>query len=121
MIHPEYRLTVRFYRSANGHEPVREWLSGLSRTDKRTVGEDIKTVQLGWPLGMPLVRKLESNLWEVRVDLKDGIARVLFTTVQSTTEGSTMVLLHGFIKKSQQLPTADLALARSRMKEIRHG
>lgn len=89
----------------------------LSRTDKRTVGEDFKTVQLG----MPLVRKLESNLWEVRVDLKDGIARVLFTTVQSTTEGSTMVLLHGFIKKSQQLPTADLALARSRMKEIRHG
>lgn len=116
MTHPEYRLAVRFYRSAHGREPVREWLSGLSRTDKRTVGEDIKTVQLGWPLGMPLVRKLEPNLWEVRVDLKDGIARVLFTTV-----GAAMVLLHGFIKKSQQLPPADLALARSRMKEVRHG
>ena len=116
MTDPEYRLSARFYRSASGREPVREWLSGLSKADKRALGEDIKTVQLGWPLGMPLVRKLEPNLWEVRVDLKDGIARVLFTTV-----GSVMVLLHGFTKKSQQLPAADLALARSRMKEVRHG
>ena len=66
------------------------------------------------------VRKLEPNLWEVRVDLKDGIARVLFTVTQCDAMPA-MVLLHGFIKKSQHLPAADLALARSRMKEVRHG
>ncbi len=113
---PQYRLVVRFYRSANGREPVREWLAGLSKADKKAVGEDIKTVQLGWPLGMPLVRKLEPGLREVRVDVKDGIARVLFTTVDQV-----MVLLHGVIKKSRKLPQSDIDLARSRMKETQHG
>lgn len=111
-----YRLSVRFYRNANGREPVHEWLSGLSRADRKAIGEDIKTVQLGWPLGMPLVRKLEPELWEVRVSVKDGIARILFTTTQQQ-----MVLLHGVIKKSQKLPQIELDLARRRMKEIRYG
>jgi phage-related protein len=88
----------------------------MSRADRKCIGEDIKTVQLGWPLGMPLVRKLESGLWEVRVDLKGGIARVLFTIAWQA-----MVLVHGVIKKTQKLPQADMALARSRMKEVQHG
>ncbi|HVR82121.1 MAG TPA: type II toxin-antitoxin system RelE/ParE family toxin, partial [Luteimonas sp.] len=112
----QYRLAVRFYRNASGREPVHEWLGALSKADRKSIGEDIKTVQLGWPLGMPLVRKLEPNLWEVRMDVKHGIARVLFTTVDQA-----MVLLHGVIKKSQKLPQPDLDLARSRMKETRHG
>lgn len=111
-----YRLSVKFYRSGNDQEPARDWLAGLSKTDRKSIGEDIKTVQLGWPLGMPLVRKLEPGLWEVRIGLKDGIARVLFTTA-----GQTMVLLHGVIKKSQKLPAPDLKLARKRMKEVQHG
>ncbi len=57
-----------------------------------------KTVQFGWPLGMPLIRKLEPDLWEVRSNLKNRIARVLFTI--STDK---MILLHGFIKKSQKI------------------
>lgn len=110
------RLSVRFYVSASGSEPVREWWMELSKTDRRAVGEDIKTVQFGWPLGMPVVRKLEPGLWEVRSHLKDGIARVLFTTV-----GQAMVLLHGVVKKRQTLPKSDLDMARSRMKEVRNG
>lgn len=110
------RLAVHFYRAASGNEPVRDWLMSLSRNDRRTVGEDIKTVQLGWPLGMPVVRKLEPGLWEIRSHLKDGIARVLFTTV-----GQAMVLLHGLVKKRQTLPKSELGLARNRMKEVRHG
>lgn len=111
----DYRLEVRFYRNPAGSEPVREWLSGLNKADRRAVGADIKTVQLGWPLGMPLVRKLEPGLWEVRVRLSNGIARVLFTCV-----ASTMVLLHALVKKSQKLPKSDLDLARQRMKETSH-
>ncbi len=113
---PQYRLAVHFYRSVNGREPVREWLLALSKADRKVVGEDIKTVQFGWPLGMPLVRKLEPGLWEVRVDIKNGIARVLFTVVDQA-----MVLLHGVVKKSQKLPQSDLDLARSRMKEVQRG
>ena len=80
-----------------GNEPVREWLCGLVREDRKTLGEDIKTAQFGWPLGMPLIRKLATGLWEVRSHISTGIARVMFTV-----DGQTMVLLHGFQKKSQR-------------------
>jgi phage-related protein len=104
-------LEVYFYVSANGVEPVRDWLRELSATDKKTVGEDIKTVQYGWPLGMPLVRKMEARLWEVRIPLQNRIARILFTV-----QGNKMILLHGFIKKSQKTPKEDLAIAIKRLK-----
>jgi phage-related protein len=90
------------------------WLKGLSATDRKTIGEDIKTVQLGWPLGMPLVRHLGGGIWEVRARLDNRIARVLFVL-----SGSTMVLLHGFIKKQQETPKADLDLAIERLKELK--
>ena len=106
-------LSVCFFRTETGNEPVREWLKQLSALDRKTIGEDIKTVQFGWPLGMPLVRKLAKDLWEVRVHLVDRIARVLFTMV-----GHTMVLLHGFIKKTQQTPDGDLDMAMKRKKEF---
>jgi hypothetical protein len=54
------------------NEPVRDWLVGLSREDRKVVGRDVKTAQYGWPLGMPLIRKLEPGLWEVRSHIVDG-------------------------------------------------
>jgi phage-related protein len=112
MAPPDRVLFVYFYRSENGNEPVREWLRGLDIEDRKSIGDDIKTVELGWPIGMPLVRKMEAEIWEVRVDLRQRIARVLFTVIDDK-----MVLLHGFIKKSQQTPTSDLKLARTRMRQ----
>ncbi len=92
------KIAVHFYSSPLGHEPVRAWLRDLRKEDKRIIGEDIKTVEYGWPKGMPLVRKLDKGLWEVRSHISHKeIARVLFTVVSDT-----MVLLHGFIKKSQK-------------------
>ena len=93
-------LNVVFFRTYIGREPVREWLKSLDKLDRKTIGEDIKLVQFRWPLGMPLIRKIETDLWEVRSNLSGGrIARVLFTV-----GGSEMALLHGFIKKSQRAP-----------------
>jgi phage-related protein len=107
-------LTVRFYKTQGGNEPVRDWLLELPGVDRKTFGQDMKTVQFGWPLGMPLVRKLATNLWEVRVPLSTRTGRVLFTV-----EDGVMVLLHAFIKKSQATPKDDLDLAKSRMKQLR--
>lgn len=104
-------LAVSFFSTEAGREPVREWLKSLPREARRAIGEDVKTVQFGWPLGMPLVRKLERDLWEVRVRLPGGIARVFFTAGDGQ-----MVLLHGFIKKSQKTPADDLALAKARLR-----
>ena len=104
------RLQVVFYKSDSGKEPVRDWLKKLDKEDRKIIGEDIKTVQFGWPLGMPLVRKIEKGLWEVRIHLDNRIARILFTA----NEGM-MVLLNGFIKKSQKTPASELKVAKQRM------
>lgn len=105
-------LEVRFFRTSAGNEPVRDWLKARERADRRAIGEDIKTAQFGWPIGMPLIRKLEKDLWEVRTTLEDGIARVIFTV-----QHSRMILLHGFIKKSQKTPKNELDTARKRLKQ----
>lgn len=112
--HPGPILTVAFFKTDGGNEPVREWLKSLKREERKTIGEDIKTVQFGWPLGMLLTRKLEPGIWEVRSSISRGIARVLFTV-----EGHSMVLLHGFIKKSQMISGTDLQTARVRLVDLR--
>ena len=107
-------LDIRFYATELGAEPVREWLKLLPAIDRKVIGEDMKTVQFGWPLGMPLVRNMGGGIWEVRIRLENRIARVLFVL-----EGSTMVLLHGFIKKTQATSQQDLDLAKDRLKQLR--
>lgn len=109
-------LGVNFYRSDSGKEPVRDWLKSLSREDKKIIGEDIKTAQFGWPVGMPLIRGFGKGLYEVRSTLANRIARVIFTV-----EDNKMILLHGFIKKEQKTPKNDLELALKRLAKIKGG
>lgn len=108
----DIRLNVVFFRTESGAEPVRRWLKSLAISHKKAIGEDIKTVQFGWPLGMPLVEKLAPYLWEVRTKVPDGIARVLFTV-----DGPMMILLHGFIKKTRRIPQKEINVARSRLRQ----
>ena len=110
------KLPAVFYRAQRGTEPVREWLKELSKEDRRALGEDIAYVQYKWPLGKPSVDHLRGPIWEVRTRLDNRIARTLFA-VQS----GQMILLHGFIKKTQQTLTADIELALNRLKEWQHG
>ena len=77
------------------------------------IGEAVKTVQFSYPVGMPLVRKMSPDLWEVRINLSNKIARVLFTI-----KNQKMILLHGFIKKSQKTPNKELAIAEIRLKNL---
>ena len=108
------KLPASFYATASGNEPVREWLRGLDEADRRTIGQDIATAEFGWPLGMPLCRSLGKGLFEVRSNISSGrIARVIFAVVEER-----MVLLHGFVKKTQKTPKPDLELAARRLKEI---
>jgi phage-related protein len=111
------KIELVFYRSPAGNEPVRDWLSGLPEENRRAIGLDLQRVQYRWPVGMPLVRPMGKGLFEVRTDLPDRtIGRVLFCFY-----GGELYVLHGFIKKAQKTPPADLALARDRKKEIDNG
>jgi phage-related protein len=108
------RLPAFFYELPSGRVPVREWIRTLDAMDRKIIGEDIKDVEFSWPIGMPLVRALGGGLWEVRSSLTQGrIARVLFCI-----NAGRMVLLHGFIKKTQRTPPGDLSLALKRKQEI---
>ena len=108
------RLPAAFYRLPSGREPVREWLRILPAVDRKLIGEDIKDVEFSWPVGMPLCRALGKGLWEVRSELtQNRIARVLFCI-----HNERMVLLHGFIKKTQRTPAADFELAMMRKREL---
>jgi len=107
-------IRARFYEQNSGRSPVRDWIKRLSDADRKTVGKDIRVVEFGWPVGLPVCRPLSGHrgLWEVRSNISNGrIARVLFC-IQS----GEMILLHGFIKKSKTTPKSDLELA-----EVRKG
>jgi phage-related protein len=113
---PKKIISVDFYKQGNGREPVREWLKSLKKEERRLIGEDIKMVQTGWPLGMPLVCNLGKGLWEVRSTLPNTIARVFFVMYEGQ-----MVLLHAIIKKTQKTPQQDLEIASARAKETKRG
>ena len=105
-------LTAVFYRTASGNEPVREWLQSLTKPERFRIGVNLWKVQSEWPIGMPHVRPLGDSLHEVRSSLPHGIARVLFVV-----DGGDIVLLHGFIKKTQKTPPDALALAEKRRRD----
>lgn len=115
MVQRTEALEVYFYSTSSGNEPVREGLKDLPKEDRRIVGFDIKTVQYGYPIGMPLTRVLHGTggLEEIRCNLSNGIARIIFCV-----EDNTIILLHAFIKKTQKTPQKDLDIAIKRYKEL---
>ena len=91
-----------------------EWLHGLPKGDRHAIGIDLMRVQIGWPIGMPLVRGFGNGLWEVRSTLPSRrIARLLLCFHEGV-----IVVLHGFIKKTQKTPPDDLELAKKRKREV---
>ena len=114
MIDRSKKIVGRFYATATGQRPARNWLLALSKDDRRIIGRDIQKVEFGWPIGMPYCRPLGRGLWEVRSDLTGGrIARVIFCIVDGE-----LIMLHGFEKKTQKTPPHDVDLALKRKREI---
>ena len=104
------KVTAFFFATEAGGEPVRDWLRSLSREDRRAIGEDIMTVEFGWPIGMPLCRPMGKGLHEIRTNLvSNRISRVFFYVDGQ----SRMILLHGVIKKTGVTRPADLEQART--------
>lgn len=107
-------IQALFYQTTSGREPVREWLKHeLNEDQRKAIGRHLQTVEYGWPMGMPTVRKIDPGLWELRISMPGGIARVLFTVRERD-----MILLHGFVKKSRKAPLRELETARKRLDEL---
>lgn len=106
-------LPVRFYQEQSGNEPVRKWLRELSKEDRQIIGQDIKTLQKDWSAGSSLVRPFGKGLLEIRSTLDNRIARVIFVI-----DDGEIILLHGFIKKTQKTPSDAIELALKRRKNL---
>lgn len=110
------KIIAHFYKLDSGKEPVREWLLSLDRNDRQIIGKDIQKIEFGWPIGMPYSRNLEKGLYEARSNISNGrVARILFCI-----QRNKMILLHGFIKKTQTTPDHEKELAKKRMKGTEH-
>lgn len=109
------RLPVEFYRSEKGVEPVRDWLKSLDNLDKTKIGQAVKMLEYGWPVGMPTCRPLRNGLYEVRTTLPSNREARIFFCIHN----ERMVLLHGIIKKTQKTPQRDLTIARNRQSLVR--
>ena len=110
------RLDAVFFRSESGSEPVRDSLKSLPKDERKAIGEDIAYIQFKWPIGKPRIDHLRGAVWGVRTSLTNRIARTLFAV-----EGRQMVLLHGFIKRTQRTPNEGIKLAEKRFKEWQRG
>ncbi|HSZ58743.1 MAG TPA: type II toxin-antitoxin system RelE/ParE family toxin [Tepidisphaeraceae bacterium] len=107
------KLDAVFFKTEQGNEPVREWLLSLAKDERKVIGDDVLKVQYCWPIGKPLVDSLGNGLWEVRSRVGERLARVIFCV-----EGQTMVLLHGFVKKTRKTPRHELDLAMKRKGQL---
>ncbi|MGN6489391.1 MAG: type II toxin-antitoxin system RelE/ParE family toxin [Devosia sp.] len=106
--------SVVFYKTEAGNEPALDWFRALEPEERRIVGYELRLLQVGFPMGLPRCRALGDDLFELRCTLPNKIARVLFFL-----DGHSFIVVHGFIKKSQKTPSAELETARARQRKYK--
>jgi phage-related protein len=109
-------LPLVFYSTPAGNDVVLNLIRTLDPADRRVIGEDLKTLQFRHPLGLPLSRPLGKGLSELRSSLPSGREFRLFYCFDRET--SQLIVLHGFIKKSQRTPDKEMRIARDRQQEF---
>lgn len=108
------KLQLRFYSTAAGNEPVREWIKKLPKEARQEIGGDLRDVQENWNPGMPLVDGFGKGLWEVRSTSGKVEYGILVGIVDEQ-----IVLLHGFVKKTKATSKADKDLGYERLAEVK--
>lgn len=107
-------MPISFFKEDSGNEPVRKWLFTLTQQERKIIGRDIGILQLEWPIGTPLVKNISVGLWEIRSKLENRNARILFMM-----HSGAIVLLHGFIKKTEKTPPQEIDLAKKRILKVK--
>ncbi len=104
--------TIEYYVDESGHVPVQVFLGSL---DKETYARFLWSLEQVRVRNVrarePLVRHLEGKIWEIREESNTNIYRVLYFFFSSRR----IVLLHGFVKKTQKLPRRELDIALKRL------
>lgn len=107
---------VDFFKSVRGDYPVAEFIESLTTKEQAKIARSIDLLEeFGILLGMPHVKKLEKDLWELRILFSGNIYRIFFTQ----KDKQTIMLLHGFKKKTQKTPAKELEIAQERLKRVK--
>lgn len=108
---------IEYFQKKSGRIPVREFLDSLDKTNRRLqarIFRDLSTLErLGVNLGMPAVRLLGKGLYELRSSVGTDIARVFYFFF----DGKKIILINGFVKKTQKTPPGELEKARRYKRE----
>lgn len=101
------------YYNARVQQEIEDWPVGM-------YADFLRLIQLmeqhGADLRMPHSRAMGRGLFELRCKGPEGIARAFYCTMV----GREIIILHGFIKKTQDTPERELATARKRLKEVKN-
>ena len=107
------KWTITFFNNRVRRD-IRSWPNGIYASFLRLAG---LLEEYGLDLRMPHSRAMGSGLFELRCRGSEGIGRVFYCTMK----GNTIVILHSFIKKTQETPMAELKIAKKRLQEVKHG
>lgn len=107
------KYKIIFFAENSGKEPVREWLKKLDLDEQRKIGKLSQILQERWPIiTEPHVKPLGRGIFELRINLKNRIARIIFVV-----QDMEIVFLNGFIKKTQKTPINEIAVSLDRLKK----
>lgn len=105
--------TIHFF-NARVKQAIQEWPDGV-------YADFLRLARLmeehGADLRLPHSRAMGGGLFELRCRGDEGVGRAFYCTMV----GRQIVILHGFVKKTQETPPAELRLARKRLKEVKRG
>ncbi|MFN8525734.1 MAG: type II toxin-antitoxin system RelE/ParE family toxin [Chloroflexota bacterium] len=103
--------SVEFFVEDSGGAPVAEFLADLDAKTRSRFRWSMEQLRIrNVSARAPLVRHVEGELWELREESRTNIYRVVYFFFT----GRRIVMLHGFQKKTQQLPRQELEIARAR-------
>lgn len=103
---------IEYYVEENGRNPVDDFLEGLDKGTHARFLWSLEQVRVRNVIARePLVRHVEGKIWEIREESKTNIYRILYIFFT----GKRIVLLHGFVKKTQKLPRKELEIALRRL------
>lgn len=108
------KTTVYYYTTSSGENLFDQFLDSLTQKQQAKITRILTYIkEYGLTTAIPHVKKLTGTpLWEIRILGQDNI-RVFYASVLT----NSIVVLHGFIKKSQKTPTRELETALGRLKD----
>ena len=108
-------MEIKFYESADGQVPVRDFLDGLDIKMRQKMLRSIMALQeMGYSLRMPLSEFLEDGIFELRCKFGSDITRVLYFFYYERK----IILTNGFVKKTQKTPKEEIQIAKDRRKDF---